>query len=500
MAKTLPTVLEKIVSRRRTHLPALRQQLAHVTAASLQPSQRSLAASIRGSVGPAFIMECKAASPSLGTIRTAYNPAELATVYSRYAAGISVLCEPEFFNGHYDHLATVAATTHLPVLCKDFIIDPVQVLAARYYGADAILLMLSVLDDAAYQELAALAAQLQLDVLTEVIDAAEVARAVRLGAQIVGINHRNLHDLSIDLNRSARLAALLPPEVLVVSESGIKDHATVRQLAAHSDGFLVGSHLSGQEDVDHAARELLYGSVKVCGLTSARQAQAAAALGASYGGVILEPASPRNVSRETAASIIAAAPGLKMVAVSRRRTGWEELAQLPGLFAIQVHAPWQGSLAAELELLQELRDLIARTGNAEKAGAPLQLWRAVNMQDTAQVEHLAEIAAAVDKVVLDNGAGGTGESFDWGKIPAMVKAKALLAGGIGPGNVTAAAAVGAWGIDLNSGLEYRETTTAQPEKDPHVMAETLRLLRVAGGSADPQSTDFFGERNTDDTV
>ena len=215
---------------------------------TLPRSERSLYDSL-ARPGTRFIMECKSSSPSLGMIREHYEPGTIASIYSRYAAGISVLCEPDRFGGDYDHLATVASTTHLPVLCKDFIIDECQIHAARYFGADAILLMLSVLDDATYTRLHSEADRLGLDVLTEVIDEEEAARAKKLGAKIFGVNHRNLHDLSIDIERSARLAPLAPEGALVVSESGIRDVETVRRLGGHSDGFLVGSHLTGTPDI-----------------------------------------------------------------------------------------------------------------------------------------------------------------------------------------------------------------------------------------------------------
>ena len=284
MAKNsgLPTVLEDIVEGRKGHLDEIRQRVAHIAFDTLPKSERSLYANLKAP-GTSFIMECKSSSPSLGLIREHYEPGAIASVYSRYAAGISVLCEPDRFGGDYDHLATVASTTHLPVLCKDFIIDEVQVYAARYFGADAILLMLSVLDDETYSRLSTLADSLGMDVLTEVIDEGEAARAAKLGARIFGVNHRNLHDLSIDLTRSARLARLAPTDAVVVSESGIRDVETVRRLGAHSDGFLVGSQLTSQPDIDLAARELVYGANKVCGLTSWSAAQAARAAGAVYG-------------------------------------------------------------------------------------------------------------------------------------------------------------------------------------------------------------------------
>ena len=124
----MPTVLDKIVANRRTHLARIRRRIGENPVVS--PSTRSLYDSL-GADEPSVIMECKSASPSLGSIRPDYHPDQLAAVYSRYAAGISVLCEPDYFNGDYDHLATVTRSTHLPVLCKDFIIDPVQIYAAR---------------------------------------------------------------------------------------------------------------------------------------------------------------------------------------------------------------------------------------------------------------------------------------------------------------------------------------------------------------------------------
>lgn len=439
----LPTVLEGIVEGRKGHLDEIRQRVAHVDFDTLPKSERSLYDNLKAP-GTSFIMECKSSSPSLGLIREHYEPGAIASVYSRYAAGISVLCEPDRFGGDYDHLATVASTTHLPVLCKDFIVDEIQVYAARYYGADAILLMLSVLDDEEYTHLSNLADSLGMDVLTEVIDEDEARRAAKLGAKIFGVNHRNLHDLSIDLTRSARLAKLAPADAVVVSESGIRDVETVRQLGAHSDGFLVGSQLTSQPDIDLAARELVYGPNKVCGLTSFSAAQAAKAAGAVYGGLIFEGASPRNVSRETSAGIIAHEPGLKYVAVSRRTSNFAELIQ-PGIHAVQIHAPYQGSLEAELDLIGRVR---------EEVGTDIEVWRAVSMSAGDGGAVAEGLHASVDKLVLDAHAGGSGETFDWADIPDNVKPKTLLAGGLKPDNLEGALGVGCAGLDLNSGVEY----------------------------------------------
>lgn len=454
----LPTVLEGIVAKRRTHLPAIRERLAHVDLTTLPRSERSFYDALNGT--NRFIMECKSASPSLGLIREHYEPGAIARVYSRYASAISVLCEPDRFGGDYDHLQTVALSTHLPVLCKDFIIDPIQVYAARYFGADAILLMMSIVDDETYAELKHLADSLGLDVLTEAITKDEVERATAFGVDVIGINNRNLHNLSIDLTRSERLSRYVPSGKVVVSESGIRNNQTVRRLGSHANAFLVGSQLTGTPDIDRAARELVYGHNKVCGLTTWSEAQAARAAGAVYGGLIFEEASPRNVSRETALDIIAHEPDLSYVAVSRRTTGWEELA-FDGIAALQIHAPYQGSAEAERELISSVRAVAGER----------QVWRAIDMTAPHGPALASALADATDMLILDSGAGGTGNSFDWSTIPDNVKDKALLAGGVRPDNLHDALRVGTAGLDINSGVEVNG------RKDTALIATVFDTIR-----------------------
>lgn len=213
-----PSVLNELVEGRTARLPELRATYGHLRVSDLPRSTRSLELALRTRtedgaarpLGPALIMECKSASPSLGTIRSDYNPTDLARTYAPVAAAISVLTEPDRFGGDFAHLKAVSdAVTH-PVLCKDFIIDPVQMFAARANGADAILLMLAILDDPTYLLLSGLAATLGMDVLTEVDSADQMKRAAYLGARIIGINNRDLRTLDTDLNRTKSLAPLAP--------------------------------------------------------------------------------------------------------------------------------------------------------------------------------------------------------------------------------------------------------------------------------------------------
>ena len=256
------TVLDSIVQARRERIDELRARFGHLSAEELERSQRSFAATLRTRSGqgrspqPALIMECKAASPSRGTIRSDYDPAALAAQYAPYAAAVSVLTEPDRFNGSFDDLAAVREVVDVPVLCKDFIVDEVQVLAARSLGADAVLLMLSVVPDNVYRELADLAHSLGMEVLTEVSTPQEMHRASALGAEVIGINNRDLRTLETDLARTEELAPLAPAGLVLVGESGVGTPEDVRRLSGLVDALLVGSSLSGAPDPAEAAREL----------------------------------------------------------------------------------------------------------------------------------------------------------------------------------------------------------------------------------------------------
>ncbi|HAS98939.1 MAG TPA: bifunctional indole-3-glycerol phosphate synthase/phosphoribosylanthranilate isomerase, partial [Pantoea agglomerans] len=203
------TVLEKIVQDKAIWVEARQQQQPLSTFQnSIEPASRHFYDALQGA-RTAFILECKKASPSKGIIREDFDPAAIAGVYRHYASAVSVLTDEKYFQGDFAFLPIVSAAITQPVLCKDFIIDPYQIYLARYYQADAILLMLSVLDDEQYRQLAAVAHSLKMGILTEVSNEEELERAIALQAKVVGINNRDLRDLSIDLNRTRQLAPRL---------------------------------------------------------------------------------------------------------------------------------------------------------------------------------------------------------------------------------------------------------------------------------------------------
>lgn len=211
---------------------------------------------------PAVIAEVKKASPSQGVLRTDFDAAAIGRAYADGgAAALSVLTDRDFFQGHPQHLAAARAASGLPVLRKDFLVDPYQVYESRAMGADCVLLIVAALGDAALRELRDLATHLGMDVLVEVHDAAELERALAIAPDLVGINNRDLRTFATSTETTRALRARIPDDVLVVTESGIHDADDIAAMrAAGVHAFLVGEALMVAPDPGAKLAELLSGA------------------------------------------------------------------------------------------------------------------------------------------------------------------------------------------------------------------------------------------------
>lgn len=469
------TFLERIVAATRAEL-AERQTRISLEAlrarAAEAPAPRDFVGALRARPGgPArLIAEVKRASPSKGLLVAQFDPVAQAAAYAAGgAAAISVLTEPRYFLGALEHLSAVRATVGVPVLRKDFLLDPYQVYEARAAGADAALLILALLDDTLAADLLGLIHSLGMEALVEAHTADEVTRAVALGASVIGVNSRDLRTFHVDTAVALRLRALVPADRVFIAESGVSDWRGAAQARAWgADAVLVGEALMRAADPTAKARELalapggataalFHGAgqpfVKICGLARPEQAQDAARYGADAFGLIFAVMAPahRHVTVEQATSIAAGAatavygrraPLAVGVFVNPAADAVAEIAARVGLTAIQLSGD---------ETPERCAQVAAATG--------LPLIKSMRLRDEADLAQLDDYLRIGATLLLDSPPrglyGGAGATGDWSLAQRVAQQwPVILAGGLTPVNVAEAVAVVApRGVDVSSGVE-----------------------------------------------
>ncbi len=468
--------LERIVTQTRSDLEQRKSErsLAEVQQlAAEQPAPRDMLAALRDEAERAvrLIAEVKRASPSKGLLAPHLDPVELARTYeANGAAAISVLTEPHFFLGSPAYLTAIKHAVSLPVLCKDFIFDEYQVYEARSWGADAILLICALLEDRQLRHLLGLARSQGMHCLVEVHSVEEAQRAVKAGASIIGVNSRDLVTFAMHPCLIRDLRRLLPPDRVVVAESGIHNAADARRLARYDvQAMLVGESLVVAQDVPEQMRALLAGAnestqVKICGLKTAEHIDAAVDAGADMLGFVFYQPSHRYLSPEQASALAQGnarlarkhgEPDLVGVFVNEEAEKINDIAEQVGLHFVQLHGNESPEFCQQIQ-----RPVI----------------KAIPLRSLDDREAIDAYRNVTWRILLDTpsaGWGGSGVAHDWSAARTIARElPILLAGGLTPENVAGAIAqVSPWGVDVSSGVE------TEKQKDTEKVRKFIAQVR-----------------------
>ena len=497
--------LERIITHTRADLAQRKHELPleEVRLLAVEQSRpRVLLAGLRhGKVAGKLIAEVKRASPSKGMLAPHLDPVELARTYEAHgAAAISVLTEPHFFLGSPDYLRTIKQVVNVPVLCKDFIVDEYQVYEARAWGADAILLICTLLDDAQLRHLLNVAHTQRMHCLVEVHSREEAQRAVAAGAAIIGVNSRDLVTFQMNPHLIRELRQLIPADRVVVAESGIHNAADARRLARYDiQAMLVGESLVVSDDVPAQMQALLRGAnestqVKICGLRSAEHLHAAIDAGADMLGLMFYEPSPRYIEPHQARAFldtVVESVGARFIAPDERRDSvgadltcpspQRSEAERVSILRLPANPPHGGInslnsiIAPDVVGIFVNKDAAYINEIAEQVGLHIvqlhgdeppefcqsitrPVIKALRLQDMSDLGKVRAYQEVTWRILLDTPTpawGGSGVTHDWSIARAAAQeTPVLLAGGLMPENVVdAIQQVHPWGVDVSSGVE-----------------------------------------------
>lgn len=258
----MSTVLEKICDDKRAHVALKKAERSYSELETLARNQelpRGFIQALKDKNDFALIAEVKKASPSKGIIRADFDAPKIAKIYQENgAACLSVLTDMPYFQGHDNYFTAVKTAVTLPMLRKDFMVDPYQIMESRALGADCILIIMAALDDAQVSEIYSLTNELGMDALFEVHDEIELERALKCNPKMLGVNNRNLKTLDVSHETGLRLAKNIPNNILKVAESGLYNHSDLHKFSkAGYDAFLIGESLMREDDIDAAVQNIL---------------------------------------------------------------------------------------------------------------------------------------------------------------------------------------------------------------------------------------------------
>lgn len=422
------SVLQKIITNKQIEVEQRKQ--SHPIK-NVRPSVRNFTAAINNTT-LSLIAEVKKVSPSEGIIyKNKFNPVQIAKKYERNgASAISVLCDREFFHGDLNHLKKIAKNTfRAPILCKDFIIDEYQIYEARKNGADAILLIASILTKEQIRRFLKITDGLKMAAICEVHNLFELKKVLNTSAKIIGINNRDLNTFKTDISITLELIKHIPKDRLIVSESGFHSKQDVDKVSGQVNAILVGTALMKDKKINEFTGKKL----KICGIKTVKQAKFCERVGVDFIGLNFVATSKRFISQEKAVSICKAAKNIATVGVFRNHS----IAEV-------------NKIAKRLNL-----DYIQLSGNesvsfVKKCCKPV--IKAISVSESNDLKKASEYAPYVTYVLLDSPIPGSGKTIDVSLK--NINHPFLLAGGISPKNVkNLIRKTNPIGIDIASGVE-----------------------------------------------
>jgi len=443
-ASKTPAILLDIVNRKKNEVSKRKQRLPlKKFQKRLKPSDRSFRSALLGH-GVSLIAEIKKASPSEGRIcKGSFNVQRIAQLYEQSGArAISVLTDEHYFKGALENLSKAReATKNTPLLCKDFIIDEYQIYEARHFGANAVLLIAAILTKDEVKRFLEVAESLKMDALCEVHDEEELAAVLEAGAEIIGINNRDLNSFKVDLKTTERLARKIPANIVVVSESGISTRRQVRKLPGQVDAILVGTSLLKSKNIRKKIEELIGKPkplLKICGVRSVEEAQYCQKLGVDLIGLNFVPSSDRRISYQLGAQIVQA---LKM-----KKSGIKTV----GIF--QNQSLTESNTAAE-KVGFDYMQLSGDEPVSVVKQSRVPVIKGISVKRKSDLNKARRYFPFVRSLLLDSKNPGSGESFRHDLLKGF-ELPYFLAGGVTPENARETMSrVHPAGLDVASGIE-----------------------------------------------
>ena len=441
--------LQKIIENKKKEALSIRK----LDFGELKASERNFKACLKGKHN--IIAEIKRKSPSEGSLYDG-DVKDIARVYDKYANAISIVVDEKFFGGSKEDIKKIKELTSLPILCKDFVIDERQILELRYYGADAVLLITSILSKEQIDRFIGVAREYSMDCLVEVHTEEELKKVLETKAELIGINNRDLLTFKVELGTTKRLRKLIPKDKILVSESGFDDINEIR--AADMNAVLIGTSLLSSKDISKKLSSLRKPKVKICGITNIEDAQEAVRYGADFLGFNFYEKSPRYIKPEDAKKIIDTLPNTVAsvgVFVNESAEKVKKMSNI-GLDMLQFHGNEDADYCSSFSLP------VIKAFKVDK-----------EMPDVSGYNVFAYLFDTFDKNLY----GGTGKSFN-ADILKKIDGKIFISGGLNIGNVKEAVKFDPYCIDVCSGVEMSEMQSiSEHAQKPQVVFDKKKGIK-----------------------